>query len=78
VVFSSHHDGLAPFTGATRHRVRLEIPELPLLSGTFSIQVYLLDEEALHVYDERKLRGSLEVESTSYVVGLIEAEHRWT
>lgn len=78
VVFSSHHDGLAAFTDATRHRVRLEVPELPLLSGTFSIQVYLLDEEALHVYDERKLRGSLEVESASYLVGLIETEHRWT
>jgi len=78
VVFSSHHDGLAAFTGATRYRVRLEVPELPLLSGTFSIQIYLLDEEALHVYDERKLRGSLEVESASYLVGLIETEHRWT
>lgn len=77
VALSSRHDGLDAFTGETSYRARLEIPELPLLAGTFSIQVYLLDEAALHVYDERKLRGVLEVENDSYVVGLIETEHRW-
>jgi len=77
VSFSSRHDGLPAFTGSTRYRVRLEVPELPLLGGTFSLQVYLLDEAALHVYDQRKIRGGLEVESDSYVVGLIETEHRW-
>jgi len=77
LVLSTKHDGRPPFTGSTRYRATLEIPELPLLAGTFSIQVYLLDEAALHVYDERKLRGALEVESDSYVVGLIETEHEW-
>lgn len=77
VAFSSRHDGLAAFSGACRYRARLWIPELPLLQGKFSIQVYLLDEAALHVYDQRKLRGELRVESPSYQVGLIETAHRW-
>jgi hypothetical protein len=47
------------------------------LQGKFSIQVYLLDEAALHVYDQRKLRGQLVVESPSYMVGLVETAHRW-
>lgn len=77
LVMSTYHDGLEPLRGKTDHRVRLEIPRLPLLSGSFSIQVYILDEAALHVYDGRKLRGELRVESSSYSVGLVEAEHGW-
>jgi len=77
VAFSSRHDGLEAFSGTCRYRVRLWVPELPLLRGKFSIQVYLLDETALHVYDQRKLRGEMIVESNSYRVGLIETAHRW-
>ncbi|MEJ2583399.1 MAG: ABC transporter ATP-binding protein, partial [Acidobacteriota bacterium] len=31
--FLSHRDGVEPWTGSTRHSVRLEIPELPLVKG---------------------------------------------
>lgn len=77
VVFSTLHDGRKPFRGECSYRARLSVPELPLLRGTYSIQVYLMDEAALHVYDERKLRAALEVKSESYSVGLIEAPHDW-
>ena len=77
VVMSTHHDGLPPFSGRTAYRVRLTVPALPLLSGSFHVQVYLLDEAALHVYDQRKLRNVLTVESDGYRVGLVETEHAW-
>lgn len=78
LVMSTSHDGLEPYTGRQRYRVCLTLPRLPLLSGNFHIQVYLLDEAALHVYDQRKLRNELLVEADSYKVGLIEAEHQWS
>lgn len=78
LVMSTRHDDMEPYTGHTHYRVRLSLPELPFLSGNFHIQVYLLDEAALHVYDQRKLRNELLVEADGYTVGLIEAEHRWS
>jgi ABC-type polysaccharide/polyol phosphate transport system ATPase subunit len=77
VAMSSFHDGLEPFRDRTRYRVELLVPELPLLSGSFHLQVFLLDEAALHVYDQRRLRRALEVEAAGYAVGLIETPHRW-
>lgn len=78
LVMSTSHDGLDPYTGRRHYRVRLGVPRLPLLSGNFHIQVYLLDEAALHVYDQRKLRNELLVETDTYKVGLLETEHRWS
>ncbi|HLE84588.1 MAG TPA: ABC transporter ATP-binding protein [Thermoanaerobaculia bacterium] len=75
--FATHLDGLEPVSGRSRHRVRLEIPELPLLKGRFKIYVFLLDGEGLHIYDRRILPGAFEVESPAYVFGLVAAEHRW-
>jgi lipopolysaccharide transport system ATP-binding protein len=77
LVLSTHHEGLDPWTGRTGYRARLEIPELPMVSGNFNVQVYLLDEAALHVYDQRKLRHALEVEAEGYQLGLVETEHAW-
>ncbi len=78
LVMTTSHDGLDPYTGRRHYRARLTVPRLPLLSGNFHIQVYLLDEAALHVYDQRKLRNELLVETDTYKVGLIETEHRWS
>lgn len=78
LVMSTRHDDMEPYTGRTHYRVRLGLPEIPFLSGNFHIQVYLLDEAALHVYDQRKLRNELLVEADGYTVGLIEAKHRWS
>ncbi len=76
--FASHLDGLEAWRGSGRHRVRLDVPDLPLLRGKFTVYAFLLDEAGLHVYDRRILPGAFEVESTSYVFGMFDAEHRWS
>jgi lipopolysaccharide transport system ATP-binding protein len=75
--FATHQDGLPPFTGQRSYRVRLEIPELPILKGEFSVYVFLLDEAGLHVFDQRVLVGALHVESPDYRIGLVAVGHRW-
>ncbi len=76
--FATHLDGQEPWRGAGPHRARLEVPDLPLLRGRFTLYVFLLDEAGLHVFDRRILQDAFEVESSSYVFGLFDAEHRWT
>jgi lipopolysaccharide transport system ATP-binding protein len=74
---STHADGLPPLCGARRHAVRLVLPRLPLIKGEFTVYVFLLDEQGLHVYDQRILRRAFAVASPAYTFGLIRPEHVW-
>jgi ABC-type polysaccharide/polyol phosphate transport system ATPase subunit len=75
--FSTHLDGLPPRTGERHYRVRLRIPRLPLVKGEFTLYVFLLDAQGLHIYDQRRLPRAFAVHSPSYSFGLIRAEHDW-
>ena len=75
--FASHLDGLPPRTGERSYTARLSIPALPLLKGEFKIYVFLLDEEGLHIYDQRILARAFTVQSPSYVFGLVQVDHAW-
>ena len=75
--FATHYSGLAPITGRTRHHLRLELPALPLAKGNFSLAVFLLDEQGLHVYDQRLVADAFMVLSPQFVPGLVEIEHLW-
>jgi ABC-type polysaccharide/polyol phosphate transport system ATPase subunit len=74
---STHADGLPPRTGRSRYAVRLRIPKLPLVKGEFTVYIFLLDEEGLHIYDQRILRRAFSVVSPSYAFGLIHVDHVW-
>jgi ABC-type polysaccharide/polyol phosphate transport system ATPase subunit len=75
--FSTHADGLAPFLGERTYQARLRLPRLPLVKGEFTIYIFLLDEEGLHIYDQRVLQRAFRVQSPSYAFGLVRAEHFW-
>jgi lipopolysaccharide transport system ATP-binding protein len=68
----------APLTGRTRYRVRLVLPEIPIAQGEFRLNVFLGDEQALHLYDLRVLNPGFSVAASEYVVGLIRPKHAWT
>ncbi|MDY7092051.1 MAG: ABC transporter ATP-binding protein [Acidobacteriota bacterium] len=74
---STYHDGLEPFRGRHRYSVRLDIPQLPMLKGEYSLYVFLMDEEALHPYDSKVVHGAFEVATEGYRFGLIHIPHRW-
>jgi lipopolysaccharide transport system ATP-binding protein len=75
--FATHLDGLAPVSGARAYTARLAIPSLPLVKGEFTLYIFLLDEEGLHIYDQRVIPGSFQVRSPAYVFGLVRVEHAW-
>jgi lipopolysaccharide transport system ATP-binding protein len=75
--FSTFHDGLEPFRGRQRYSVRLDLPELPMLKGEYSLYVFLVDEEALHNYDSKVVHGAFEVAAEGYRFGLIHIPHQW-
>jgi ABC-type polysaccharide/polyol phosphate transport system ATPase subunit len=75
--FGTHLDGVTPPRGERHYRMRLVVPDLPLVKGAFTLYVYLLDEAGLHVHDQRIVEGAFTVENESYVFGLIRPPHRW-
>ena len=75
--FATHQDGLAPLCGGTRYSLRLTIPSLPLVKGEFTLYIFLLDEEGLHVYDQRVIQSAFTVQSPSYAFGLVQVAHSW-
>ncbi len=75
--FATHLDGLQPVSGERSYSARLAIPSLPLVKGEFTLYIFLLDEEGLHIYDQRVIPGSFQVRSPAYVFGLVRVEHAW-
>lgn len=74
--FATHQDGLPAFT-ASRGGARLSVPTMPLVKGEFTLYVFLLDEEGLHVWDRAVLRDAFRVAGTSYRTGLVTVDHSW-
>jgi lipopolysaccharide transport system ATP-binding protein len=66
-----------PLVGSGRQAARLRLPNLPLLKGDFTVYVFLLDEQALHVYDRRVLPAALRVDGVGYRIGLVDVAHAW-
>jgi lipopolysaccharide transport system ATP-binding protein len=75
--FLSSRSGVGPWSGRTRHTVRLEIPDLPLVKNTFKLYVFLLAEDALHIHDTRILEDAFTVEYDEYPFGIVNIPHRW-
>jgi homopolymeric O-antigen transport system ATP-binding protein len=75
--FATHLDGLPPLTGERNYSARLRIPSLPLVKGEFTLYIFLMDEEGLHIYDQRRIAGAFTVHSPSYAFGLVRADHHW-
>ncbi|HEV7506115.1 MAG TPA: ABC transporter ATP-binding protein [Thermoanaerobaculia bacterium] len=76
--FSSHWDGIPPMSGETIYTARLAIPSLPLAKGEFTLYIFLLDEEGLHVYDQRIVQRAFTVQSSAYSFGLVQVDHSWS
>ncbi len=75
--FGTHRDGLPPLNGKLFYTARLSVPALPILKGEFSLYVFLLNEQGMHVYDQYLLQTAFSVESRGFQVGLVHTEHRW-
>ncbi len=75
---SSKWDGLANLEGHGTYQVHLEIPSLPVASGTLNLSVFLLDETGLHVHDQVMVPHCIRIASDQWTPSLLELEHRWS
>jgi lipopolysaccharide transport system ATP-binding protein len=75
--FLSHRTDAGPWTGSERHTVRLVVPELPLVKGTFKLYVFLLAEDGLHIHDTRVIDDAFTVRYDDYPFGIVNIPHGW-
>jgi ABC-type polysaccharide/polyol phosphate transport system ATPase subunit len=60
-----------------RHRVQYVIPRLPLLGGTYMIDVGLFLDRGLACLDYRLDAGRFAVETAYFSEGMVHLDHRW-
>ncbi|MAG63085.1 ABC transporter ATP-binding protein [Candidatus Woesearchaeota archaeon] len=72
---ATHHDGLGLL--GSGGQLELELPDLSLLAGRFSVVAHLLDEHGVHRYHERALGSPLTVTHSGHDLGLVRLAHRW-
>jgi ABC-type polysaccharide/polyol phosphate transport system ATPase subunit len=75
--FASFRSGIEGWSGRSRYKARLRVPELPLIKGTFSVYAYVLAEDGLHVHDAEIVDQAFSVVSDQYVFGVMEMAHDW-
>ena len=73
---SSQLDGVL-YDGREGH-VTLRLDNLRLLSGEFTLPVWLLDQHGIHRFHERPAEENLVVQNRTKDLGLFLQEHRWT
>lgn len=74
---STARDSVAPLRDRTSYDVRLRIPSLPIAAGSFLVSAYLLDENALHIYDQVVAPAPLEVRGELWTPSLLQLPHEW-
>ena len=73
----THADGERPFSGSNEYDVSVELRNVPLNRGVYSIIAFVGDEHALTAFDRRDLRPAFSITGERYEVGLIGVDHRW-
>ncbi len=87
-VGARRNDGTECFTHATQFdgmpidfdegHVTLFVDKLRLLSGKFTMVLYLFDAEGVHRFEERPATQQLIVQNRTKELGLFQQEHRWS
>jgi lipopolysaccharide transport system ATP-binding protein len=72
---ATHHDGVGLL--GPSGQLELELPDLSLLAGRFTVVAHLLDEHGVHRFHERALPAPLIVTHSGHDLGLVRLAHRW-
>jgi lipopolysaccharide transport system ATP-binding protein len=74
----SHNDGVTLSRQASGHgSATLVLPALPLLKGNYSVDVYLMCERGVHVYESALQAARLQMTQTGLELGLVTLPHHW-
>jgi lipopolysaccharide transport system ATP-binding protein len=73
----THADALPPLAGRNEYDLVVQLRDVPLLRGDYSIIAFVGDENAMTVYDRRDLRPAFSMTGDRYEIGLLAVQHRW-
>ncbi|MGZ8867718.1 MAG: ABC transporter ATP-binding protein, partial [Thermoanaerobaculia bacterium] len=73
----THQDGLPPLSGQPEYDLHLNLADVPLQRGDYSIIAYVGDEHAMTAFDRRDLVPGFTIASDRFDIGLISVRHRW-
>lgn len=73
----THADGLMPLSGRNEYEVTVNLLDLPLLRGEYSVIAYVGDEHAITVFDRRDVRPAFTMTAERFEIGMIAVDHRW-
>jgi len=75
----SQHDSLSVQRNSQGYaKVRVQFTQLALLKGEYWIDIYLLCENAIHVYDQARMVGLLKVRQYGLEQGVVSLPRTWT
>lgn len=70
-------DGMPPISAKKNTRAVLNLPGFPLLSGDYKLCVYVLDDNAIQVYDMAESICPFSVRANSSEMGIVTLSHHW-
>jgi len=73
----THWDRYSSLQGQSHYAVSLRVPALPLAGGSYSLTVFLLDDEGLVTYDQVVLPVAFTVAGRPWTPMLVELDHQW-
>ena len=73
----THADGVEPLSGQNEYDIVVQLRNVPLLRGEYSIIAFVGDENAMTVFDRRDVNPAFSLAGDRYEVGLIAVDHRW-
>ena len=77
---STLHDNIPLQKQSNGHyTIRFIIEQLPLLSGDYCLEAWLIDASGIHIYDsrERCCYFTVRQKSQQQGIGMVQLEHRW-
>jgi len=75
----SRNDGVVLQRNADgRGEVTLTYPRIPLLKGNYHVDIYLMCEEGIHIYDQTFRVATLTVTQHDLEQGMVRLPHTWT
>ena len=73
----THADGVAPLSGRGEYELVVELRNVSLNRGDYTIIAFVGDENALTVFDRRDVSQAFSMSGDRFEIGLISIDHRW-
>ncbi|MDD2558032.1 MAG: ABC transporter ATP-binding protein [Desulfuromonadaceae bacterium] len=75
---ATHLDNCSPAVTPEGGEAEVFFPKLALLRGTYQLDVYLMCENGIHVYDSVNMSATLHITQNNLELGVVSLAHTWS